>query len=263
MNRISFLLAAVILLICALTIPLTLLFPPAAFIGSGLAFLASAALVASFWKNRAIQNNADNLVDSRRPLLDKNLETERQPSLGAVEAESLNQENDSLKAELNRLSEESDSLKSEIQQYIQNYDSLRNEIKQFTQENQLLKSENSKLTEENNLLKNNPAEKSERWLDLVRECVELFDELERHKPEFDEARFELADHVTFQLREVLERCGVEVIMNDELFDRNRHKPLGTIATKVAVGTAISETLSPGFAVGRSVLRRATVRLQQN
>jgi hypothetical protein len=95
------------------------------------------------------------------------------------------------------------------------------------------------------------------WLALVEECVALFDELDRHAAAFDPPRREVAEHVTCRLREILERCGVEPVDGDTTFDRNRHQPDGGAAPPAA---PIAEVLSPGFAVGRRVLRRARVRL---
>lgn len=95
------------------------------------------------------------------------------------------------------------------------------------------------------------------WLGLVEECTELFGELDRHRADFDPLRQEVVDHVSYRLQEVLERNGVEGICGDARFDHNRHQPDRSGA---ATGAAIAETLSPGFAVGRRVLRRARVRL---
>jgi molecular chaperone GrpE (heat shock protein) len=102
--------------------------------------------------------------------------------------------------------------------------------------------------------------RSHNWLSLVEECVELLDELERHKADFDPPRVELAEHVTMRLTELLERSGVEIISDETSFDRLRHQPDGRAAARAKPGAAISETLSPGLAIGRRVLRRAKVRL---
>ena len=99
---------------------------------------------------------------------------------------------------------------------------------------------------------------NEPWLSLVEECVEVLDELDEHRPGFDPARRELAEHVMNSLELALEGSGVKVISNDVAFDRARHKP--EKASTPASGTTIVETLSPGFAVGPRVLRRARVRL---
>ena len=98
------------------------------------------------------------------------------------------------------------------------------------------------------------------WIKLVEECVEMIDELDEHMAGFDAPRRELADHVILRLKEILERSGVEVISNEAAFDRSRHKTAGESAAPVP-GAAISEILSPGFAVGRRVLRRARVRVE--
>jgi hypothetical protein len=98
-----------------------------------------------------------------------------------------------------------------------------------------------------------------RWLSLVEESVALFDDLDRHHAQFDPSSQELAEHVCARLQEILERCGVQSIAGDMVFDRNRHQPERADAS-VAAGATITATLSPGFAVERRVLRRARVRL---
>jgi len=95
---------------------------------------------------------------------------------------------------------------------------------------------------------------------LVEECVEVVDELDDHMSSFDAPRREVARHAILRLEEVLGRSGVEVIENDRSFDRTRHKPIPANVASVP-GTPISETLSPGFAVGPRVLRRARVRVE--
>lgn len=97
-----------------------------------------------------------------------------------------------------------------------------------------------------------------RWMRLVEECVEVVDELDQHMDRFDAPRREVAKHVILRLEEILGRSGVEVISNETAFDRGRHKPAGE---NTVPGAAISETLSPGFAVEHRVLRRARVRLE--
>jgi hypothetical protein len=100
---------------------------------------------------------------------------------------------------------------------------------------------------------------NKRWLGLVEECVTLFDELDRHGASFDPPRREVAEHVCYRLQEILERSGIALISGDSTFDRNRHRP--EPAAGIAAGAVIAETLSPGFSVGRRVLRRARVRLE--
>lgn len=99
----------------------------------------------------------------------------------------------------------------------------------------------------------------ERWMKLVEECVEVVDELEEHMDSFDAPRREVARHVILRLEEILGRSGVEIISNDSIFNRARHKP-DTNHAASDDGAAVRETLSPGFAVGPRVLRRARVRL---
>jgi len=97
------------------------------------------------------------------------------------------------------------------------------------------------------------------WTKLVEDCVDVVDELDRHMSSFDPPRQEIATHVILRLQEILKRSGVEVISDDAAYDPNRHKAdrTGIVASR---GALISETLSPGFAVGRRVLRRARVRV---
>jgi hypothetical protein len=97
------------------------------------------------------------------------------------------------------------------------------------------------------------------WLKLVEENVALFDELDRHRADFDAPRQEVADHVICRLQEILERSGVDTIYGDANFDRSRHQPEG--ASRVLPGATVTETLSPGFQVGRRILRRARVHVQ--
>lgn len=97
------------------------------------------------------------------------------------------------------------------------------------------------------------------WVKLVEESVALFDELDRHRVDFDAPRQEVADHVICRLQEILERCGVEPISGGGCFDRNRHQPEG--ATRVPPGATVTQTLSPGFRVGKRILRRARVQVQ--
>ena len=94
---------------------------------------------------------------------------------------------------------------------------------------------------------------------LVEECVEIVDELVEHMGSFDAPRQEVAGHVILRLEEILGRSGVEIISNDTIFDRARHKP-DADHSALDNGTTVGEILSPGFAVGPRVLRRARVRL---
>jgi GrpE len=98
------------------------------------------------------------------------------------------------------------------------------------------------------------------WTRLVEEDVELIDELDRHRGGLDASGRAVADHVTSRLEEVLDRVGVEVIVADVAFDRIRHAPLDSNGVPKQ-GTAIAEVVSPGFAIGDRVLRRAHVRLR--
>lgn len=100
------------------------------------------------------------------------------------------------------------------------------------------------------------------WIKLAEECVELFDELDRQNKFFDPARREIADHVCCRLKEMLQRSGVELIAETALFERTLHQPeTPTVGIVDKAATAI--ILSPGFRVGRRVLRRARVELQNS
>jgi hypothetical protein len=100
----------------------------------------------------------------------------------------------------------------------------------------------------------------ELWMDLVQECVGVVKDLDRHMGSFDPARQELADHVILGLAEGLERTGVDLILGDDDFDSKRHESVEAKSGS-ASGATIAETLSPGFAVGRRVLRKAQVRVE--
>jgi hypothetical protein len=104
-------------------------------------------------------------------------------------------------------------------------------------------------------------EEDGRWMKLVEECVEVVDELDEHVGSFDAPRREVAGHVIVRLEEILGRSGVQIISNDAIFDRTRHKADEDHAA-IDNGAAVRETLSPGFAVGPKVLRRARVRLER-
>jgi hypothetical protein len=97
------------------------------------------------------------------------------------------------------------------------------------------------------------------WMKLVEEIIALFDELDRHRIDFDATRLEVADHVICRLQEMLERCDVEPISDEGDFDRNRHQP--ERSARVAPGATVTKTLSPGFRVGTRILRRARVSVQ--
>jgi hypothetical protein len=103
------------------------------------------------------------------------------------------------------------------------------------------------------LLDNDP------WFGLVEDAVDVIDELDRHRGEWDSSRRMLADHVLARLTEVLQRANVEVIASDRAFDRRRHVSAERNGN-VRPGTPIAEIVSPGFAVERRILRRARVRV---
>lgn len=102
----------------------------------------------------------------------------------------------------------------------------------------------------------------EQWMGLVEECVGVVKDLDRNMAAFDPARQELADHVILSLAEGLERTGVDLIVDDEVFDSRRHE-LAEATSRTASGEAIVETVSPGFAVGRRILRKVQVRVEDS
>lgn len=100
------------------------------------------------------------------------------------------------------------------------------------------------------------------WIKLAEECVELFDELDRQLKFFDPPRSEIASHVCCRLQEMLQRSGVELIAETALFERTLHQPeIPTAGMSNGADTAI--ILSPGFRIGRRILRRARVELQSS
>jgi len=108
------------------------------------------------------------------------------------------------------------------------------------------------------LLSDDPL-KNSQWLELVKECVTLYDELDALLPDLDPARQEMAKHVQSRLEEILVRSSVDVIAHDQFFDIRRHK-LAVPGPAVAPMTPITETVSLGFAVKQLVIRPAQVRV---
>ena len=92
-------------------------------------------------------------------------------------------------------------------------------------------------------------------MNLVEECVKVIHELDEHMDSFDAPRRAVAGHVLLRLEEILGRSAVEILSNDTVFDRARHKPYADHAATFN-GAAVRETHSPGFVVGPRVLRRA-------
>jgi hypothetical protein len=109
------------------------------------------------------------------------------------------------------------------------------------------------------LIAETDSSRSRQWLKLVGECVDLVDELDRHIPNLDAGRQDLADHVICRLQEILERTDVQTISGEAAFDRGRHQ-VDSSGGPAVPGRRIAETLSPGFAVGTRVLRRARVKV---
>lgn len=92
--------------------------------------------------------------------------------------------------------------------------------------------------------------------DVASLCVLLYDELDQNIAFFDEEKRHLAEHVMARLEDILTAAGAEAIRDETLYNRLRHQPDKIVSN----GTAIAATLSPGFALGRKVLRRARVRI---
>ena len=97
------------------------------------------------------------------------------------------------------------------------------------------------------------------WLSLFEECVDFYGELERLQPSLDASAQEMVDHCRCRLLEILERSGVTILAEDTAFDRGRHQAESTCESPHEA-TPIETTLSPGFAVGRRVFRRARVKV---
>lgn len=98
------------------------------------------------------------------------------------------------------------------------------------------------------------------WLGLVEGCVQLYDDLDRQRAALGEpATRDFADYACFRLQETLERAGVEVTLDPAPFDQRWHRPEPPLAT-VPRDARVAQVLSPGFSVGRRVLRKARVRL---
>lgn len=99
------------------------------------------------------------------------------------------------------------------------------------------------------------------WVKLAGACVELFAELDRYQADFDPPRREVAEHVCNRLREILARNGVDLIDADGAFDCNLHEP-DPAGIRPKPGAATARVISPGFQIGRRVLRRARVEIVQ-
>jgi hypothetical protein len=98
------------------------------------------------------------------------------------------------------------------------------------------------------------------WFSLVEECVELVKKLDSQQKGLDSARQEMVQYFVSQLQESLQRGGVQVITDEPIYDSVRHQ-VAPARPNVPTGSRIVETLSPGFAVGERILRRARVRLE--
>lgn len=89
---------------------------------------------------------------------------------------------------------------------------------------------------------------------LVRECVDLFDEMVEIADGGGPAG-EIADHVCSQLTELLQRCGVTILGEEPLYDLTKHQFIGSKPKAPDSFTVVR----PGFALGAKVLRRAKVK----
>jgi len=99
----------------------------------------------------------------------------------------------------------------------------------------------------------------ERWSRLVEECVELSKELDEIRVRDEISTRDLLDHVLVRLQQLLERCGVESIVDPAPFNRRLHRATPGVP-KPNSGTYTVEVLAPGFCIGERVLLRARVRL---
>jgi len=102
---------------------------------------------------------------------------------------------------------------------------------------------------------------NEPWMKLAGECADLFDEIDRHQESLDPAGREMAEHISLRLQEILQRCGVELIDRDGTFQRTLHQPVGP-GIDPGAEEVRARVISPGFRVGRRILRRARVQLHQ-
>lgn len=100
------------------------------------------------------------------------------------------------------------------------------------------------------------------WVKLAEACVELFAELDRYQADFDPPRREIAEHVCNRLMEILARNGVDLIDADGAFDRSLHEPDPPGIRPKPGAATVQHVISPGFQVGRRVLRRARVEIVQ-
>lgn len=97
------------------------------------------------------------------------------------------------------------------------------------------------------------------WIKLAEDCVALYDELDHHLTALDAGGRDLAEHVCLRLQEILQRNDVTIIDEDGGFERTLHQPTGGSAGGGSEPRQVT-ILSPGFRVGRRILRRARVQL---
>ena len=92
------------------------------------------------------------------------------------------------------------------------------------------------------------------WFALAEDCVAIFDELDRLALRFDPERSALCSHICKRLLGAVERSGVEVIGEAAAYDsriqlESNERPRESQLHFVKI-------VSPGFRIGRKVLRRA-------
>ena len=92
---------------------------------------------------------------------------------------------------------------------------------------------------------------------LAKENADFMDELDALSPQLDEGARKLVQHVNIRLQEALERCGVGRIEEETIYDVVRHRSAS--GQRIVQGGPICETVEPGLALGRKVLRRAKVK----
>ena len=151
----------------------------------------------------------------------------------------LEQENASLRKQVNQLEQQLEQRQQQLEQQQQQLDELQRQLEHAQQEFQQAGRGREK---------------------LVRELLDLIQELHRLGQSQDVAA-PLARHVVHTLFQALERSGVEVIRSEPRFDPRRHWPV-PFDDSAQPGHPVAETLRPGVALDGQVLLRAEVRLAE-
>ena len=102
-----------------------------------------------------------------------------------------------------------------------------------------------------------PLEDNKAFAKLAKENSDFMEELDALAPRLDENSQKLIQHVQLRLQEGMERCGVERIDEETVYDVVRHK--SATGQRIAQGAPIQETVMPGLILGKKVLRRAKVK----